>query len=645
MSLFDFPRINFQGIANLNPGTANNDDYAGAYSIPEGSPHGAGETLALMESKLVQAQTYGMSDDAFMAWAQKAQTFDAAAHPGSTQEIIPSEWNFYGGMGMSLSDAKVIGVQTGVDSIYTEVDSAVELTTLLGADVNYVNGHITDVNSEGSPPATQFFIDQLNITKGSSVFLNNSASKGTGQWLNFYRNVNLTADAGAAAYVYHVVKTDKGALVDLFSITSNKPVVGVVLRYYLYRALIEGGNERIEKIYEQQGVNPAPLQILGTLAPLYEDETIFTMPTGRLMISNETNIKTPTTNNNGGGNVALAPGILQYNGDTISADFIATFPDNYQSNNEQDATNPKFDFGKVSLMVAAGNQSETVGEIPYADTDTGDQQGYIFDFNIANNKNVKALLNNKDAYFYLQNETIGKVLTENDYYVVSNQLSIYAEQHGSETEFLNQGTLENASVSIYHRGIELTPENCPPTSLWVYRSIPLQSPGNIERLSASLKPGEPIKIETDQPGNFLFTFTVDTPTLTDADLPENYATFANPPYITNAPSISLRILPNNENFDKYYVDPTQKDPVGNELLTFEVLYEKVLRTYYLLFPAMIAAGCPMNSEARMRDMAGAILGLTQRSMWMNLQYMPRTRDISESRLKLLRAWCRKVTQY
>ena len=28
MSLFDYPRINFRGKIELNPGTANNDDYA-----------------------------------------------------------------------------------------------------------------------------------------------------------------------------------------------------------------------------------------------------------------------------------------------------------------------------------------------------------------------------------------------------------------------------------------------------------------------------------------------------------------------------------------------------------------------------------------------------------------------------------------
>lgn len=31
MSVLSFPRINFKGTIQLNPGTANNDDYAGAH--------------------------------------------------------------------------------------------------------------------------------------------------------------------------------------------------------------------------------------------------------------------------------------------------------------------------------------------------------------------------------------------------------------------------------------------------------------------------------------------------------------------------------------------------------------------------------------------------------------------------------------
>jgi len=117
----------------------------------------------------------------------------------------------------------------------------------------------------------------------------------------------------------------------------------------------------------------------------------------------------------------------------------------------------------------------------------------------------------------------------------------------------------------------------------------------------------------------------------------------NPPFITNAPSISLRILPNDEDFSKYYVDPGADEPVGNDLLTFDVVYRKVLGTYYLLYPAMNQV-FPLNSETDVTGQAknGNILKATDPAIWMSIHYMPRTRDMSASRSTLLRAWARKI---
>ena len=114
-----------------------------------------------------------------------------------------------------------------------------------------------------------------------------------------------------------------------------------------------------------------------------------------------------------------------------------------------------------------------------------------------------------------------------------------------------------------------------------------------------------------------------------------------PPYITNAPSISLRILPNDEDFSRYYVDPSASEPVGNDQLTFDVVYQKVLRTYYLLYPVMNKV-FPLNSEAEVAKHAQAILDVTDPKLWMSISFMPRTRDMSASRRTLLQAWCRKV---
>jgi hypothetical protein len=652
MSIFDYPRINFKGTIELNPGTANNDDNASAYVLPASWGPFAGEPLALIDSKNVQARTFGMQDDAFMQWVQQAQTFNVVGQPGQTAQAIPAEWNYYGGMEMNLVSAQVTGVTTGPGTTHCQPGEGEPLTSLLGATLSFTDGHITDVNSEGSPPATQFFIDSLKLASDSETFISGNPSKGACQWLNFYRNVNLNADGGAGGYVYHVIrKSQAGTAINIPGFDDPK-VVGVILRYYLARPLpTTQGDADVAALYQQQQANPdqtpqtnpVTLEIVGTFAPLYADENIFTTPTGRLMVSNQTQIPTPPGSQNNGNNglVALAPAVLRRNDNIVSADFVGTFPDNYQS----PTSNPKFDFGEVSLIVSAGTNYAVVGMVDYANTSQGDSRGWVFDFDISSNEAVRQVLEDADATFKLVHLFLGTILSETDYYFVSNQPAIYAEQFETGMRFLNQGTEEYASVTVFRRGQEIPADDCPPITVWQYQSIPLQAPGNAVAISTMHKPGQPIVVDTSQPGNFLFTFSInDEANPAPAGYPpQSYSTFMNPPFVTNVPSISLRILPNGEDFSRYYEDPTAADPIANALLTFDVLYEKVLRTYYLLYPVMIKY-VRLNSEQDVAQNAQAILNTTERSLWMSIHYMPRTRDMSASRTRLLRAWCLKALQ-
>lgn len=199
MSLFDFPRINFKGTILLNPGTANNDDYAQPpfLTMPASWGPFAGQPFGLFDSKMVQARTYGMSDAAFVSWVQQMQTLTG---PSGPSKVMPSEWNYYGDMG-STATTQIIGVQTAPDQSYTAADASVPLSSLIGASLTF-SGGITDVNSEGSPPSTQFFINGVQLN-GNAV--GGAPSKGACQWINFYRNVNLVADGGAGGYIYHVL--------------------------------------------------------------------------------------------------------------------------------------------------------------------------------------------------------------------------------------------------------------------------------------------------------------------------------------------------------------------------------------------------------------------------------------------------------
>ena len=632
MSLFDYPRINIKGNVTLNPGTANNDDYAGSVTMPDG-PF-AGETLALIDSKLVQPRTYGMSDADFITWVQMAHPFNPAGG-GPQQQIIPAEWNYYGSMTSTVGsgDAVVIGVQTGPGQLYTSSDPSLPVTALIGSSLTY-NGGITDVNSEGSPPATQFFIEQLTLMNGSALALQGPASKGACQWINFYRNVNQVQDAGAGGYMYHVIlKSQCGGNFNIPGF-EDPSIIGAIFRYYLYNiGKTITTNAELETLYARHGQNPASLQFVATIAPLFEGEQITIGPVGRLLVAPPPSISTaPLTNNNGSGTIALAPAVLQQKGNLVSVEFVGTFPDNSQG-----SSNDKYDFGPVALMADGNGTTAKIGGVNYTDTAGGDQRGWLFDFDISENAEAQQVLTDPNATFRLVSECCNDVLNESEYFIVSNQQAIYAEQHGPGDSFLNQGTMEPATISVYQHGQQLGPGVCPPITVWSYSTVPLQTPGAVVQVAQNFQPGQPLNVDTSLPGNFTFTFTVGN----QPPPPSSYGAFLSPPFttLTNAPQISLRILPNDEDFSEYYVDPSAAAPIGNAALTFDIVFAKVLRTYYLLYPVM-NAHIDLSSEQAVSDHAAAMIARTDPALWMSTRYMPRTRDMSASRRTLLQAWCR-----
>lgn len=638
MSLFDFPRINISGTVTLNPGTANNDDYAGTRTLPATwPPPYAGQTLALIDSKNVQPNTYGMSDADFIAWVQKAQPFDVTGSPGKQQQIVPAEWNYYGDMSSTVAGgaASVVGVVTGPGTLYIAPDPAVPATSLIGSPLTY-NGGITDVNSEGSPPATQFFIDQLTLMNGNAIALQGPASKGACQWINFYRNVNAQADAGAGGYMYHVIL--KSQCDGKFNIPGfeDPKIVGAIFRYYLYNIVQPvTDNPGLEKLYANRQQNAASLEFAATIAPLYEGEEITTGPIGRLLVAPPPSISTqPLTNNNGGGLIALAPAVLRQNGNQLSIELVGTFPDF-----NQPTTNDKYDFGPVQLVVTGNGATAPIGPVDYTNTTAGNQRGWLFDFDLSGNAEAQAALTDPAATFALHSVAFGPVLQESRYYIVSNQQAIYAEQFGSNDSFLNQGTVEPATIAVYEYGRPLPAGACPPVTVWSYSTVPLQTPGALVQVATNFNPGDPLTVDVSLPGNFLFTFTVGN----QPPPPPSYSAFLNPPFtiLTNAPQISLRVLPNGEDFSPYYVDPSAPEPVGNDSLTFDILCAKVLRTYYLLYPVMNQV-FPLNDEKTVAAKAGGILYVTDPAQWMTTSFMPRTRDMSATRRTLLQAWCRKV---
>lgn len=432
--------------------------------------------------------------------------------------------------------------------------------------------------------------------------------------------------------------------------------------------------QEVVATFAANGLNPDYIQVVGTFAPAYAGE-VLSAPVGRNLVPSNP-IPAPGNHGNAGGphpTFPLAPAVVNVDhaSGIVSADFGGTFPDELRGTayDPLDTTNnPKWIFsdGPATLRITRGAASYPVGTVDYRDTDAGDRVGWIFDFRIADlpqeardalddgTFELWASVRQEDGIHYKDMQ----LLLEQDYLVVSDQSTIFGEQGpGASTQFTNEGGIpEPARIRVFRKGAELAAGDCPAVTVWEYDTTPNQDPGPLTQIGTTFGPGQDLSVEMGKNGNRLYTFTVagqapppgftgirasaqgtpdDTlyPPMSYGKLPLAYA-----------PMINLRILPNDVDYAQYYV-PGSNPPVGNDQLTFDVVYAQVLRNYYLLYPAM-SKRVPLNDPSYWEDpeMAMRLYQRTQLSWWNRVEYMPRTRDLSDTRRTLLQAWTLKFFQ-
>jgi len=695
MGVFHYPRINVNGLLLVNVGTANNYDYYDKFFLP-GAPYAAGKPVMLADSPNVQPTpmdgTQKISDTEWLQWAitpltiskvapqgpvlNKGEGGNADADPNKVQ-IIPGEWNYFGDMGLTMQGVTVTGITDPGGIIPAPLKSslingALSFNNRPGGTVpnpppgaGKTTGVITDVNPEDSN-CSQMFADFLSLEANGAFLFSGKPTKGITRWINFQRNIYLGGANGAAGTFQMCVPLSELQGQPILqglppASPDGAPLKGIVFRYTLYRPLQQINVfkykptsvwiEQMTTLYATQGLNPDYIQLQGTIAPWFEGEPE-SCPVGRLLIPTEKckTIPVPQDSIGNGPAFSLCPAVASIytlkdpSKSTLSIDCSATFPDQYDKTYGYDPTqtkdNPKWDFGAITLKLYNGSSNEVVysQSISYQDATTGNQQGWLFDFDIdLTNEGIKDALQN--GFFAIESAQYGMLLQEIPYFILSDQSGLYAEQAASPAAtFRNNGPdLVPTSFQVYKRG-KLS--NVETLTLYYYDTTP--GPSNqghtLQPLMPKYQAGQPISISVSQPGNRLITAVL----YGDAPPPADYTDFKS----TYCPLINIRILPNDQekNFDQYYLprqNPT--DPlVGNDQLTFEVIYTEVLRNYYLLYPAMNQR-IPLNDpdEWTSADMARRLKQHVSLSYWNTGMAMPRTRDLSQSRRDLITAWCNK----
>lgn len=670
----------------------------------------------------ITPQPGGMTDEEWVNWATHSQTFIVppkedelnlatirrdesrknllqglatfkSGQDKSHVKRIPGEWNYYGGMGMVMQTVQVTSTEKAPNTWDDTFNKAKLTYNNRVGSTGRSTGIMNDVNPE-SVPCSQIFADFLTLEKDGEALMNAKPHKAVTRRINFQRNVYLNGPNGAGGYFQHAIPAaflEGQAVWEYMQANAdpNKKLIGVICRYYIARNLQpintfqyppnsvndDPGDEwykAIEEIYTKsspENKNAGLADLTGTLAPWYEGE-MKTVTLGRIMNADgaaQFDLPKDAVANSRNGKFSLAPIVfdVDYDKGLVSLDCIDAFPEafdviaNSKYNPNLEDTNPKYNFGTVTLVVLAPNgnklkiQKHEFGAIDYSNPNFV-KQGCLVDFTWDTSKeHLTSLI--REGNFQLLDKDGNALLTEKEYFIASDQNCIFAEQNqakgATQDRFINDTNRtcpsDNAGVGIepeastfrlMHKGVEITdPTKLPKLEIQVFDTTPNQKVGPLPAVEtiAGPIPGDALRLGVNSPGNRLAYFAINDNTLDqyeDINLMTQYY-------------ICVRILPNHIDFSKYYVNPKAEEKVGNDSLTFEVMYQEVLRNYYLLYPAMSEI-IPLNQKDywNTADMARRLKARTSLDFWGCHAYMPRTRDLSNSRRELIHAWCNKIIQ-
>jgi hypothetical protein len=622
MSQFDFPRIHIKGQFYYNPGTANNDSI---------DPTESGPTTANTET--VQPVSNCLNDDEFKKWL-------TSINPGLG--ILNGQWNVYGDMSFWFDNVKV----TAVQSSYDKISTCNKAFPLIGSLVTIDKAFAIDVNPEGFS-TTQVFCDSISFkgTDGAvgekNCWTSPKPSRGATRWINWYRNLSYHGIAGSSGAAGGVSATWQMAipiekakyknstqeesipntlLGNLGKIYYNdfpeknafgKRRKGMIFRMNVYLCSPLISDNDLFNSYFSKGIqkeNPAMGKIVGTFAPWFEDE-MESITLSRFLNSN-CSFSNPYSKQSFPKNQAyLAPVLASVNKkeNIVSLDLSNTFPEDGPEGN-------KFFMGSATLQIKTPEATLIpIGKFNY-DKENYELFGGLVDikFDPAKGDEIERGL----LAISLENFKQGPLLLENEFMLATDSSCVY----------LNENNFKNNEITIracYKGGSIKQPLRI---DIDQWKMTPTYELNNIPKLlnrSSHQIPqtGElEYKLEPiDGPGVRIFRFVL--PSLSSNDL-----------NIITDFMCSVRVLPkNNYDWVKY------------EDLNFDLIYREILRYYNLLLPAMNKF-MPMDDPTVWNSpiVAHYVINKTKEDQWDKFHYMPRTRDLSDSRMCLLHRFCNKI---
>lgn len=579
MSHLSTPRIHFQGEFITNIPTANNDN-----------------VVRTVDAANVRVNTQGMSDADFQQWLI-----------GLTPQGIRAGWNYFGNADCRFQNVRVTGVETAGQLVQ---DAAVE--PLVNGTVELRQAIMVDVDPEGAL-GSQIFCDNFRLSDGEGIVLQGPATRAYSRWIHFGRNLSVGGFSGAAAVWQTTILPEK---LEWGTDRPNSPVLqalraatsageGITIRFctYLVAPAIASAQLAGQFAAGQRTQNAARGIVVGSIGRWLPGE-MSSVTLARLLHPVARTSPQPAISQ-------LGPALAQVDRarKVIVLDLITTFP-------EADVTRAKINIGEVLLGVQApppnSNQFIPLGPLAY-DQATYEQRGGTLEIPYAEAQEALILANP----LLLVHSASGfmPLLAERNTVVETDERGIYLQENEEQTlqvRVAQLGEPAPAGVLLHLEQLVAPNDQAPPAP--VAQPI-LGIPPSVTVGAGGLAQ---IPVKALRAGNCLLRIFVD-----QEDAPQSFD--AQLSFFSN-----VRILP----ADSY-------DHIADADLNFPLIYNEVLRYYYLLYPAMNDQ-IDLSVEGDVTSSAGEVLRRIDKTKWHLRMYMPRTRDLSDGKRKLLARWCAKV---
>lgn len=602
MSILNSTRINFYGGYSTNVCTVNNNDILD-YIDPVNC------TLQPAYASMTDEQVEGI----LIAPVVRTGGGQLNGKNGATSG---ASWNYYGDMTQAFEGVKISSA--GAPGEVTEDTALTGLPVYLLGSSRYASPMMIDTDPTGTS-GTQVFLGGIQIGDGKDALIIRSNQRCFSYFIGarFIGKEAPSGFTGAGAIwqcSFPVKDLPKGTTgkpeLDAFLTEAGKEQ-GIVLRFSMFEIAPTISNTDLLKDFQagQRPINPAKGYTVGTLG-IWKKGELETSPAGRLLNS------TKSLPGMSSGTFEVFHGEGQNETAIVSLDLVNSLPKAKERSNLNDLSDlgPNLDLG--SFHLEAGG--ENLGEVPYDPADYF-KFGGICDVPISS--------------------TGLQAVTSTPLKVVSDDVGSFPDVNLFEEAAYRIQTDERAN---YLEGeSSLTPQL---RVTYLGGPMPHDTTLNVSS-STSGKLLDPLNLmvngdSSDSSGAYSTAFTV----------PKDETDLTVTIKATKTGGLSLlnfRVgdLDDSKAFLNFRVYP--EDDYSKEIsagnISWNFVYDEVLRYYYLTYPAM-SLRIPLNDpESIQTSAAGFIQRLTEPDFLSGLM-MPPTREMSPGKKALLLAYLQQISE-